>query len=67
MELSSAEQQMISLLRKNHGSDFVLTITREGLQWHIRLEDRHTGVVGDGHGLGFDRAWDNVADNRMRR
>ena len=65
LELTDAERQMIELLRSN--PHVTLSITREGEQWHMRLEDDDSGIVGDGHGPSFDRAWDDIRDNRMRR
>ncbi len=65
LELTDAERQMIELLRSTE--HVTLKITREGEQWHMRLEDDDSGRVGDGHGPSFDRAWDDIVDNRMPR
>ena len=58
MELTNAEQEMIEILR--HDQHVTLTITQDGAQWHIRLEDHDAGVVGDGNGPTFDLAWENT-------
>jgi hypothetical protein len=65
MELTEAEQQMIELLW--HDKHITLTIHQEGGQWHMRLEDHDSGIVGDGHGTTFDRAWDDIVASRLRK
>jgi len=64
IELTDAERQMIELLR--HDRHVTLTISRDGDEWRMRLEDHDTGGIGDGSGPTFDRAWDDIIDNRVR-
>jgi len=54
MELTDAERQMIELLRNDR--HVTLTVDHDGAQWHVRLEDHDTGIVGDGDGPTFDFA-----------
>jgi hypothetical protein len=65
MELSDAERQMVELLRSD--KHITLTINQDGRAWHMRLEDHDSGLVGDGHGPTFDRAWDDIATPHLRR
>jgi len=58
MELTDAERQMIELLRNDR--HVTLTVDHDGAQWHVRLEDHDTGIVGDGDGPTFDFAWDSA-------
>jgi hypothetical protein len=58
MELTDAERQMIELLRNDR--HVTLTIDHDGAQWHVRLEDHDTDIVGDGDGPTFDFAWDSA-------
>jgi hypothetical protein len=62
--LTDAERQMIELLR--HDKHVTVTISRDGDDWHMRLEDHDRGLVGDGCGPTFDRAWDDIVPSHYR-
>jgi hypothetical protein len=52
LKLTKAEEEMI------FDTHFLLTIVREGDQWHISYEDHDSGHICNGHGQTFDQAWD---------
>jgi hypothetical protein len=58
MVLTDAEQQMIELLRQTRHA--TLTISQDGDQWHMRLEDHEAGHIATGAGPTFDRAWHGI-------
>lgn len=62
VELTNAEQQMINLMRNDQ--HFTLTISCDGDEWHVRLEDHDSGMVSDGYAPTFDLGWDYVRDRR---
>jgi hypothetical protein len=63
-DLTDAEQLMIEMLR--HDKHLTVTISRDGDNWHMRLEDHDQGTVSDGHGPSFDRAWDDITPAHWR-
>jgi hypothetical protein len=64
-DLTDAERLMIEMLR--HDKHLTVTISRDGDNWHMRVEDHNTGIVADGHGSTFDRAWDDVMPAYRRK
>ena len=60
--LSKAEDELIDMLRDPDMSDIALNVTREGSQWHVRLDN-----IWHGYGLTFDEAWREMVTLRATR
>jgi hypothetical protein len=59
--LSSAEQELLELLRGKDSQAFTLTISLQNGHWVVGLKDDAVpGDPGQGDGASFDAAWEDI-------
>ena len=68
MQLTPAEQQLISIIRAAKGRDLTITVLVRGDRYTLRLATSEGGP-GEGIGIGntFDEAWNDITPARQRR
>jgi hypothetical protein len=68
MQLTTAEQQLISIIRAAKGRDLTVTVLVRGDRYTVRLATSEGGP-GEGIGIGdsFDEAWNDITPAHQRR
>jgi hypothetical protein len=68
MQLTPAEQQLVSIIRAAKGRDLTITVLVRGDRYTVRLATSEGGP-GEGIGIGntFDEAWSDITPAHQRR